>query len=59
LNFWHLACLISIQKEHITAKTPKEKKIGCAIESKILEMLRDYYKVYKPTVYLFEGDNKV
>jgi integrase/recombinase XerD len=33
----------------------KEKDRIVPLSPKILEMLRDYYKVYKPTVYLFEG----
>lgn len=28
------------------------------ISTKIIEMLRDYYKAYKPQVWLFEGQNK-
>ncbi|MDR6969641.1 hypothetical protein J2X31_003674 [Flavobacterium arsenatis] len=30
-------------------------RLNLATLWKILEMLREYYKVYKPTVYLFEG----
>lgn len=40
-------------------KQAKGKKDRIApISTKIIELLRDYYKVYKPTVWLFEGQNK-
>lgn len=40
-------------------KQTKGKKDRIApISTKIIELLRDYYKAYKPTVWLFEGQNK-
>ena len=40
----------------ISIKNAKGKKDRIVpLSPKILEMLRDYYKVYKPTTYLFEG----
>ena len=38
------------------AKGKKDRIVP--LSPKILEMLRDYYKVYKPTTYLFEGQNE-
>ena len=57
--------LLSLQPVHIDSKrnivllkNAKGKKDRIApLSPKILAMLRDYYKVYKPTVYLFEGQN--
>lgn len=55
--------LLALQPVHIDSlrnivllKNSKGKKDRIVpLSSKILEMLRDYYKVYKPTTYLFEG----
>ena len=57
--------LLSLQPVHIDSKrnivllkNAKGKKDRIApLSPKILAMLRDYYKVYNPTVYLFEGQN--
>jgi integrase/recombinase XerD len=38
------------------SKGKKDRIVPLSI--KILEMLRDYYSVYKPSNYLFEGQNK-
>jgi integrase/recombinase XerD len=38
------------------AKGKKDRIVP--LSPKILEMLREYYKVYKPTTYLFEGQTK-
>lgn len=55
--------LIALQPVHIdskrnivllkNAKGKKDRIVPLSL--KILEMLREYYKLYKPTVYLFEG----
>ena len=55
--------LLALQPVHIDSlrnivllKNSKGKKDRIVpLSSKILEMLRDYYKVYKPKTYLFEG----
>lgn len=55
--------LLALQPVHIDSKrnivllkNSKGKKDRIVpLSAKILEMLREYYKVYKPTVYLFEG----
>jgi integrase/recombinase XerD len=55
--------LLALQPVHIDSlrnivllKNSKGKKDRIVpLSSKILEMLRDYYKVYKPKIYLFEG----
>jgi integrase/recombinase XerD len=55
--------LLALQPVHIDSKrnlvmlkNAKGKKDRIApLSPKILEMLRDYFKVYKPTTYLFEG----
>jgi integrase/recombinase XerD len=55
--------LLALQPVHIDSKrnivllkNSKGKKDRIVpLSAKILEMLRDYYKVYKPKVYLFEG----
>ena len=55
--------LLALQPAHIDSlrnivllKNSKGKKDRIVpLSSKILEMLRDYYKVYKPKTYLFEG----
>jgi integrase/recombinase XerD len=55
--------LLALQPVHIDSKrnivllkNSKGKKDRIApLSTKILEMLREYYKVYKPKVYLFEG----
>ena len=55
--------LLALQPVHIDSKrnivllkNAKGKKDRIVpLSPKILEMLRDYYKVYKPTTYLFEG----
>ena len=57
--------LLALQPVHIDSKrnivlikNSKGKKDRIApLSPKILGMLRDYFKVYKPTVYLFEGQN--
>ena len=58
--------LLALQPVHIDSKrnivllkNSKGKKDRIApLSPKILEMLREYYKVYKPTTYLFEGQIK-
>jgi len=58
--------LLALQPVHIDSnrnivllKNAKGKKDRIVpLSPKILEMLRDYYKVYKPTTYLFEGQTK-
>ncbi|GAA4147142.1 site-specific integrase [Sphingobacterium kyonggiense] len=58
--------LLALQPFHIDSKrnlvlikNAKGKKDRIApLSRKILEMLREYYKVYKPTTYLFEGQIK-
>lgn len=58
--------LLALQPVHIDSirnivllKNAKGKKDRIVpLSSKILEMLRDYYKVYKPKTYLFEGQIK-
>ena len=58
--------LLALQPVHIDSKrnivllkNSKGKKDRIVpLSPKILEMLRDYYKVYKPAVYLFEGRMK-
>lgn len=55
--------LLALQPVHIDSnrnivllKNAKGKKDRIApLSPKILEMLREYYKIYKPTTYLFEG----
>jgi integrase/recombinase XerD len=55
--------LLALQPYHIDSKrnlvllkNSKGKKDRIApLSPKILEMLRDYYKIFKPTTYLFEG----
>jgi integrase/recombinase XerD len=55
--------LLALQPVHIDSKrnlvllkNAKGKKDRIApLSPKILEMLRDYFKVYKPSIYLFEG----
>jgi integrase/recombinase XerD len=39
----------------INAKGKKDRVIP--ISDKVIQMLRDYYKIYKPKVWLFEGQN--
>ena len=47
---------IDSKRNIVLLKNSKGKKDRIVpLSPKILEMLRDYYKVYKPTVYLFEG----
>jgi integrase/recombinase XerD len=49
-----------IQKRNIVLLKNSKEKIGlCPLSPKkdIRNKLCDYYKVYKPTVYLFEGRN--
>lgn len=58
--------LLALQPVHIDSlrnivllKNAKGKKDRIVpLSPKILEMLREYYKVYKPTTYLFEGRTK-
>jgi integrase/recombinase XerD len=58
--------LLALQPVHIDSKrhivlikNSKGKKDRIApLSPKILEMLREYYKLYKPTTYLFEGQTK-
>jgi len=58
--------LLALQPVHIDSKrnlillkNAKGKKDRIApLSPKILEMLRDYYKLHKPTTYLFEGQIK-
>ncbi|PKB15195.1 site-specific integrase [Flavobacterium sp. 5] len=58
--------LLALQPVHIDSKrnivllkNSKGKKDRIApLSPKILEMLRDYYTLYKPTVFLFEGRQK-
>ena len=58
--------LLALQPVHIDSKrnlvllkNAKGKKDRIApLSPKILEMLREYYKVHKPTTYLFEGQTK-
>jgi integrase/recombinase XerD len=57
--------LLTLQPVHIDSnrnivllKNAKGKKDRIVpLSPKILEMLRDYYKVYKPKIFLFEGQN--
>lgn len=47
---------IDSKRNIVLLKNSKGKKDRIApLSPKILEMLRDYYKLYKPKVYLFEG----
>jgi integrase/recombinase XerD len=47
---------IDSKRNIVLLKNSKGKKDRIApLSPKILEMLRDYYKLYKPTMYLFEG----
>jgi integrase/recombinase XerD len=47
---------IDSKRNVVLLKNAKGKKDRIVpLSPKILEMLRDYYKVYKPTTYLFEG----
>ncbi len=58
--------LLSLQAEHIDSnrgvviiKNAKGKKDRITpLSSKILSQLREYYKMYKPVTYLFEGQTK-
>jgi integrase/recombinase XerD len=58
--------MLALQPVHIDSKRnivllkkAKGKKDRIVpLSPKILEMLREYYKVYKPTTYLFEGQTK-
>lgn len=58
--------LLALKPNHIDSKrnivllkNAKGKKDRITpLSPKILEMLREYYKVYKPTTYLFEGQTK-
>ena len=58
--------LLALQPVHIDSKrnivllkNSKGKKDRIApLSPKILEMLREYYKLYKPTTYLFEGQTE-
>jgi integrase/recombinase XerD len=55
--------LLALQPNHIDSKrnivllknAKGQKDRIVPLSPKILEMLRDYYKVFKPTTYLFEG----
>lgn len=55
--------LLALQPKHIDSKrnivllknAKGQKDRILPLSPKILEMLRDYYKVFKPTTYLFEG----
>ncbi|SDH80293.1 integrase/recombinase XerD [Flavobacterium omnivorum] len=55
--------LLALQPKHIDSKrnivllknAKGQKDRIVPLSPKILEMLRDYYKVFKPTTYLFEG----
>jgi integrase/recombinase XerD len=50
---------IDSKRNIVLLKNAKGKKDRITpLSPKILEMLRDYYKVYKPTTYLFEGQTK-
>ncbi|GEC71215.1 integrase [Flavobacterium flevense] len=50
---------IDSQRNIVLLKNSKGKKDRIVpLSPKILEILRDYFKLYKPTVYLFEGQNK-
>jgi len=47
---------IDSKRNIVLLKNSKGKKDRIALLSpKILAMLRDYYKLYQPTTYLFEG----
>ena len=47
---------IDSKRNIVLLKNSKGKKDRIVpLSGKILEMLRDYYKLYKPTTYLFEG----
>lgn len=47
---------IDSKRNIVLLKNAKGKKDRIApLSPKILEMLREYYKIYKPTTYLFEG----
>jgi integrase/recombinase XerD len=47
---------IDSKRNIVLLKNAKGKKDRIVpLSPKILEMLRDYYKLYKPTIYLFEG----
>jgi integrase/recombinase XerD len=49
---------IDSKRNIVMLKNAKGKKDRIApLSPKILEMLRDYYKIYKPAIYLFEGQN--
>jgi integrase/recombinase XerD len=58
--------LLALEPHHIDSKrnivlikNSKGKKDRIVpLSGKILEMLRDYYKLHKPSKYLFEGQNK-
>ncbi len=50
---------IDSKRNIVLLKNSKGKKDRIVpLSPKILEILRDYFKLYKPTVYLFEGQNK-
>jgi len=49
---------IDSKRNIVLLKIQKEKRPNSPLSPKILEMLREYYKVYKPTTYLFEGQAK-
>ena len=50
---------IDSKRNLVLLKNGKGKKDRIVpLSPKILEMLRDYYKIYKPTTYLFEGQIK-
>ena len=48
-----------VAKELLIIRQAKGKKDRIApLSEKIIEMLREYYKLYKPQQWLFEGQNK-
>jgi integrase/recombinase XerD len=50
---------IDSKRNIVLLKNSKGKKDRIVqLSSKILEILRDYYKMYKPQIYLFEGQIK-
>jgi integrase/recombinase XerD len=50
---------IDSKRNIVLLKNSKGKKDRIVpLSPKILEMLREYYKIYQPTTYLFEGRNK-
>lgn len=50
---------LNSKKRTVTIRdnTTKIKRVAF-LPASILESLRDYYKIYKPTIYLFEGQNE-